>query len=1151
MKTPLQKTLFAIFTCLLFSGSLMQAQDTIVVQTLTWADDFRSGNFEFPDNPNQTYRKILMLYNMRCHDVAVGSGNVGCREWDYSCNTFITDDSRVDSNLATAPNYIISNFDGDEFEYTNQTTYTYQEYQQHVPTIDISNEMEYALGTNSIDGLNINGNQGTGRFQFLYTADELTTAGVQAGDINALRWFLSGTLGQIDFLRIRLKHTSATELLDQTPDLEGFTQVYFQNTSFGATDPKLDFYQPFNWDGTSNILVDVSYTQSASSGADFQFKGDQDLATAHTLHTTGSDNHLEFSGSGQVYVADAPFDQISEEVTVAFWNYGNPDILPANSTAFEAQDSDGLRQLNVHLPWGNSNIYWDCGNDGSGYDRINALADTDQFEGQWNHWAFTKNTTTGDMSIFVNGELWLSGTDKTKNMDIQDLAIGSAIRSSNPHYGKMDDFAIWSKALDASTIQSWMRREISDMHPNYDDLVVYFPMNEGTGTTTMDSYNDQESPIFGGPSWRLQRGKDLFKNFEATTFRPVVHFVQGDFSIQDELVTVVDSFANAANMVVSYEVQGTDLVAVDTSFYYAAADQNVLDESGQVISTIPVAVDGSILIETLQYYNKFPAKYEILSLVTPYGNGLDLGPAGATFTIDVTEYAPILKGEKFMSIEMGGQNQEELDIKFLFITGTPPRDIVDIQNVWPFRRGWYADIQADNVFEPRDVPLDAAGDKFVMRSAVTGHGQNGEFVPRFHYISFNEGAQEVEYYVWKECGDNPMYPQGGTWLFDRAGWCPGLPTDIHEIDFTIAASPGGMINMDYGVNGTFMDQANYLVSNQLVTYGPLNFSTDASIESVIRPTTQHEYQRINPACNLPIVEVRNNGANTINSIEFAYQVEGSSTPLTYTYENSIFPEQTVEITLPVDNSAFWITPAEDKVFQIEIVSVNGGSDENGDNDSYTTPFILPELFDETFELQLYIKTNNRATENAYTISDYAGNVVLSRNNMANATEYEDDINLPPGCYTLAFEDTGDDGLSYWYWDLVDPSVGSGQLKIRRNFNGFPLNLFTFETEFGGTLYYDFAIGDLTDVEDIENATLFTVYPNPASDQLTVELQGFQERTFLIEVIDLNGRVIYSQQTNALGAQQQEQINTANLSPGMYYVRVSGSADNWVRSFVKQ
>ncbi|MEZ4980402.1 MAG: hypothetical protein R2769_02205 [Saprospiraceae bacterium] len=81
-----------ILFVLLFVGiSSLQAQDTTWVQTFTWDSTSRVGNFDFPDDPSNSWQKIIMLYNMRCHDAAVGSGNVGCREWDYSCNTFIID----------------------------------------------------------------------------------------------------------------------------------------------------------------------------------------------------------------------------------------------------------------------------------------------------------------------------------------------------------------------------------------------------------------------------------------------------------------------------------------------------------------------------------------------------------------------------------------------------------------------------------------------------------------------------------------------------------------------------------------------------------------------------------------------------------------------------------------------------------------------------------------------------------------------------------------------------------------------------------------------------------------------------------------------------------------------------------------------------
>ncbi|MCB0579418.1 MAG: hypothetical protein KDD10_08935, partial [Phaeodactylibacter sp.] len=38
----------------------LSAQDTTIVQTLTWQSDNRSGYYQFPDEPGTRYEKILM-----------------------------------------------------------------------------------------------------------------------------------------------------------------------------------------------------------------------------------------------------------------------------------------------------------------------------------------------------------------------------------------------------------------------------------------------------------------------------------------------------------------------------------------------------------------------------------------------------------------------------------------------------------------------------------------------------------------------------------------------------------------------------------------------------------------------------------------------------------------------------------------------------------------------------------------------------------------------------------------------------------------------------------------------------------------------------------------------------------------------------------
>ncbi|MGV2388240.1 MAG UNVERIFIED_CONTAM: LamG domain-containing protein [Microcystis novacekii LVE1205-3] len=40
--------------------------------------------------------------------------------------------------------------------------------------------------------------------------------------------------------------------------------------------------------------------------------------------------------------------------------------------------------------------------------------DAVQYKGKWNHWAFTKDVTKGEMKIYLNGVLWHNEEGKTQ-----------------------------------------------------------------------------------------------------------------------------------------------------------------------------------------------------------------------------------------------------------------------------------------------------------------------------------------------------------------------------------------------------------------------------------------------------------------------------------------------------------------------------------------------------------------------------------------------------------------------------------------------------------------------------------------------------------------------------------------------------------------
>ena len=58
----------------------------------------------------------------------------------------------------------------------------------------------------------------------------------------------------------------------------------------------------------------------------------------------------------------------------------------------------------------------------------------------------------------------------------------------------------------------------------------------------------------------------------------------------------------------------------------------------------------------------------------------------------------ILKGEKEI---IAGNNQELLDVKILFIKGTPNRNILDVENIYPYGHHKYGDLADDVILKKK------------------------------------------------------------------------------------------------------------------------------------------------------------------------------------------------------------------------------------------------------------------------------------------------------------------------------------------------------------------------------------------------------------------------------------------------------------------
>ncbi len=1136
MRLYLSILLIAIST-VLFAQS---TGDTIIVSTFNYSQTsgggIRDTMIDFPNDPGLSFEKVIMLYNMRCKDGLVsvpGNTNMGCGEWDYSCNTYINDSSRVDSVLSSTNSHYISAFNGSTFNYVETPLYDYYQYRQkdvllnnvtgeNLSTIaDGSAQIAHPLFTT----------QNSGKSQYLYTQSEMIAAGITAGDLEVLLLEVTTNSSDAEYMRVRIKHTDKTELNANDPDFDDFTEVYFHDYSLETGTNRIQFHTPFDWNGSSNIIVEFTFTNNNNSSAIH-------LAGELTTEMTGIyalNLHNLDAVNGKIEFPTTGFSTISEEITVTFWSKGNSEIQPVHNSILHGVDANNNRQINLHLPWGNSNIYFDCGNDGSGWDRIEKSATPSEFKGSWAHWALTKNTTTGEMKIYRNGELWQSGTDKTKIIDIQEFMIGTSGAPNRSYFGNIDQLLIWDVELDEQTIKDWLYKKVNMAHPYYDNMIAFYNFDDASGNTVIDiSQFAETATIEDFLYWAYERGININRGFSQVPQRPQLTFGQGnyDITVTDEIVT--DSVKITPNIVREYTIipqWGTmehDLVEeISTYEYWESQHTHIYDPEGIAIDSTLVNHTGSIEITQLPYYKRYPSKYEIMSFVTPYGIYLDLGMEGKTWAFDVTDYTPILNGKKRMTIERGGQRQEDMDIKFMFIVGTPPHDVLDINQIWrPDSKG-YTSIIDNTSFEPRSINFNPNGDMFKFRSVITGHGQQGEFSGRFHNLNIDEGDIEYEWRVWTECSENPIYPQGGTWIYDRAGWCPGAPSTLWEYDITEYVSAGQSHILDYGLeyaSGT----SNYIVNNQLVTYGEPNFDLDAAITKIIKPNADEASEtRFNPACAYPEIVIQNTGSQTITKIKIEYFVDGGQTESHTWYGSLNFLEKDT-ITLPIDDMTFWISGAN--VFNAEISNPNDQTDEYEFNNKYSTTFEDIHVYPDGNTYTVQLKTNNYGYQSSYTLKDGAGTMLYQREDCDDNTLYEDDFYLFPGCYELRVDDSGDNGLEFW----AQPAQGIGFFKII-NADGIPL--YTFEPDFGGYASFEFGVGSITDIGEKNDPFVFSVYPNPANEVINIDILSSVNGSVSATLYNSLMKPVIVQTYQKPSTEFKVELNIGDLPVGAYFLTI--------------
>lgn len=199
--------------------------------------------------------------------------------------------------------------------------------------------------------------------------------------------------------------------------------------------------------------------------------------------------------------------------------------------------------------------------------------------------------------------------------------------------------------------------------------------------------------------------------------------------------------------------------------------------------------------------------YEIARIITPYnivGSGY---PGQCLFVSDVTDYMPLLHDEvrlgSYIESWIGGTRGWLVTIKFAFIEGEIENKPFKVINLWQNNHVLYGDPLAppDSFITPQNVMIDPQTSAAKVRLTNTGHGQGNtdnasEFSFKIHQVTV--GNDITNHNLWRaDCSTNPCSPQGGTWGYARAGWCPGASVIPFEVDATNSVTPGQNVIINY------------------------------------------------------------------------------------------------------------------------------------------------------------------------------------------------------------------------------------------------------------------------------------------------------------------------------------------------------------------
>jgi len=522
---------------------------------------------------------------------------------------------------------------------------------------------------------------------------------------------------------------------------------------------------------------------------------------------------------------------------------------------------------------------------------------------------------------------------------------------------------------------------------------------------------------------------------------------------------------------------------------------------------------------------------EIGRIITPYGSSFK-NDWKFTWEVDVTDFSSVLRDSVEIDYMHSGYEPETLGwaltINFDIVFGPPVAKSVALTEIYKgsFPYGNPAD-PIENYLTPYTFNFDSKAAFGRVRIQQTGHGADrpsgcSEFCDRWREVLYNETVVDRRN-LWKECASNPLYPQGGTWIYDRGHWCPG---DLQVPDVIDVDAKPGTNTIRLGMQpytATNVDQPREQIAAYFIQYQKPSQQHDVAIERIVVPSDNENFSRQNPACFHPVIEFRNLGSEPLKKLTIAYGTKGFKSRK-FVWQGHLLHNQAASIVLPGEVDF----KRGKNTFEATLSLPNGKKDGWPNDNTLISEFTSPKELPLTFVVQY--KTNNKPEENSLFLVNSKSDTIYQRKPgqcIANEV-YSDTITLLPGKYEFMLTDMGGDGLEFW----ANPRGGYGYLRFV-DLEGRILHHFI--SDCGNGQFLAFHAVPNPEVDTSVSQSAFFLYPRRTKQN--IELDAFLPFASKMKIQFVNDGVVYETHEYTQFKGGTLNFDLGNLSPGRYIVEI--------------